>query len=372
ISIQYDFDAKMKEYFNLTVYEFMAAGIVLWLTTNGILYQDVLVEVKALEPIVTEENLLKFVELSSGTPGEYRRLVRGDRWKYANKLLDIYGLDPFIKMPIIKVGYSKTLNNVSYVLPQPFYLLQRTSSGIFYLLATKEKTLGELKGNKAQNNFRNGFGLVYQEYVRMHLRLTKKPAIFIDLDTDFECKKIDKMPDFAVVYGSVCVLFEVKTHLLAVESRTFFDSEKIRDDIKNGNFKKAIEQLHSFRTRILNQDISDARFDGVNRVINIIIGYEDIFVANSVLIKPLYEEYEIWATDLQVGTISDVEVIGSILAEGIDLGQILREKIDDEETRTHSIGVYIENLKIVKKVNPILYDAFNSFMDKMGATSLEN
>lgn len=192
---------------------------------------------------------------------------------------------------IIKVEVSSTLKKGSYVVPQPKYLLDRTSTGIFYLLADKEQQLANANGQTKKNPFRVYFGEVYRSYVKTQLIQANSDTILIDLDEDFDNKNGGKLPDFAIIEQNICVLIEVKISLLTLKSRAFFDESQMEQEIKTGSFKKAISQLHDLRTRILEKKIEDPRFQPITEVITILAGYEDIFVLNSYLLPMLEVQY---------------------------------------------------------------------------------
>jgi hypothetical protein len=133
-------------------------------------------------------------------------------------------------MPAIQVRYSTRLPKDTYVVPQPLFLLQRASTGLFYLLADKERDLGAALGQHGRNDFRQSFGDIYRAYVGKHLNLAKDPMRFVDLDA--EITTAGEKPDFALIEGDTCVLFEVKTALLTLNARTIFDLDKTRAEVQ--------------------------------------------------------------------------------------------------------------------------------------------
>jgi hypothetical protein len=361
LQLSYDFDKKMKEYFNIGSFEFMASGFVLWLTTNGILDYEMKVAIPELKDIVTRENLMTFVKHSSGTHQDYKRLIRGENWKDSDKTKDIYALDPFVKIPAICVVQSTTLRNNSYIVPQAKYLLDRANTGIFYLLADIEQ---EITTKKHKNSFRTAFGTVYREYVAIQLRQAKDSLIFIDLDVDFTNQPERGLPDFAIIQRDVCILFELKTSILKIDARIYFDQDKLKEEVKNSSVRKAIvDQLDSFRTRILNNEIVDHRFSGVKKVINILVGYEDIYVINSALLPLLKDNYGNAAQDLQLACISDIDSIGNALNQSFPFVDLILEKVNDTEKQTWMIAIFLE--KLCGRNNEVLFKSFIEFTNKM-------
>jgi hypothetical protein len=363
VQIDYDIEAKMQQYFRIGAFEFMATGMALWLKTNGIFDYELKIEIDYLKQVVTPTSLLKFLDLSSGTPTEYKKLIRGQNWKEMKKPADIYYLDPLVKMPAIKVEHSMKLRHGTFLVPNAKYLLDRASNGVFYLLADQEQALGQAAGHAARNPFRIAFGKIYATYVGRHLEQGKSENEFIDFEKDFPPIQGQKIPDYALVKDGVCVLFEVKLNILKLETRTFFDDKALINEVKDGSIKKSITQLNDFRTAILNQTINNSALKNVYRVIIVLVSYEDIFIANASLLPILKSEYGNLADDMQIACISDIEAIGNTLDKKDDFIENLIRKIDTPETLHNSPVTFFEQLS--GNDNRILKDASNSYMDHL-------
>lgn len=362
----YDFNAKCREYFGMDVFQFLATGHSLWVTADGILKHNMTVEIDALKDVVTPETIKQFATLSSGTPEDYRRYVRGDDWKTSNPLLDLYGFDPFALIPAIKVGHSTRLpRDVVYVTPQPFFWLQRASVGLFYLLGDKEREIAASLGQGGRNDFRQSFGDVYRAYVGKHLAFAIAPMYFIDLDV--EITTAGEKPDFALINGDTCVLFEVKTALLTLDARTIFDVEKTRTEVQSGSFRRAIGQLNQFEEAVRAGKITDKRFKGVSKFVKIIVGFEDVFLANVILLPLLQETYGSDAmANFQIATITDIETMGTMLSQGGDLVSFLREKVEKPDQVMYALLPLIQKASPDgSKENPLLETAFKAFWSRM-------
>jgi hypothetical protein len=365
ISLPYDLDGKMKEYFNLNVFEFIASGIAAWAMSTGVLKYKLTIEVDALKNIVTTDTLDRFVELSSGTPEDYRRLIRGDDWKTSKKVLDVYGLDPFLTMPAIRVEKSGKLESGQYIVPQPFYLLARASLGIFYLLGDKEKEIALAEGKPGRNAFRDAFGDVYREYVSRQLNLAQKPILFIDIDKEIQTDL--KKPDFALIKDEVCVLFEVKTSFLTLKPRIMFDASAAKAEMGDGkSFKKAFDQLNTFEQSILKNEFSDKRLKGIKKVVKVIVGFEDLYLANSFLLPIAKELYGTASSGLQIATLADIEAIGTKLSLGADVVGMISEKISVPETIEWSLAMFVsKKAEAVQGENPVLKKAYEDFFSRV-------
>ncbi|MGM9475281.1 hypothetical protein ACS5PU_02580 [Pedobacter sp. GSP4] len=360
----YSIDHQLKAYFGMSVMEFLATGLALWIKCDGSIDYNLEIDDR-LNQYVNNDTQMAFLKLSSGSPEDYRKIIRGENWKVPNKLYDIYFLEPLLHIPAIKVEVSSTLKKGSYVVPQPKYLLDRTSTGIFYLLADKEQQLANASGQTKKNPFRVYFGEVYRSYVKTQLIQANSSTILIDLDEDFDNKNGGKLPDFAIIEGHTCILIEVKTSLLTLKSRAFFDESQMEQEIKKGSFKKAIIQLHDFRTRTLQKKIEDPRFEPITEVITILAGYEDIFVLNSYLLPMLEVQYGSMTERLQLACISDVDAIGSILAEGKPLAKLLMNKVNNTEEKKWMLDQYLRGY--IQEENPVIKRAFNLLMARLGA-----
>lgn len=358
IKSDYNFDSKLKEYYGFNCFQFIASGLAFFIKSNGVLMKDLTVDIPGLTEIVTPQILDCYIKESTGTPQEYRQLVRGENSKTPHKPLDIYGLDPFFKMPAIHVKRSRFIATDSYLIPQSNYFLSRACQGIFYLLATKEQDLAHSLGKEGQNHFRHAFGSIYREYVAMHLKTANSKAVFVDLDDDFI--GFGSKPDFAIIENGICVLFEVKTSLLRVEAKTLFLPEQLRKELSDGSIKKAIQkQLAGFEKLILEGGLDDQRFNNITKVAKIIVGYEDIYAANLVMLPILDDLYPDQCSNLQIATISDIESIGQTLTVDGSLCEKIYKKL--QNNRLWAIETFLG--QEISLNNDILQNAFDEFME---------
>ena len=365
----YNFSEKLLEYYGISSYEYLACGFCLWLKSTGEFANNLQMEVDSLKNIVTDEKLKVFLKLCSGTYIDYRKAIRGENWKTVDKMKDVYAMDPFALMPAIKVERSSFPHLTGeYILPQPFYLFQRTSFGIFYLLADKER---EIAKSIKTNDFRRNFGeIIYRNYVKKHLEQSRTPILFFDLDMEENLSANKKKPDFALVENGVCILFEVKTSLLKLDARVYFNEEDIKSDLRQGSLKKAITQLNSFEELILSGQIPEI-FSGISKVVKIIVGYEEIFMINGVLLPLIKEEYETLGNGFQFATISDIEFIGISLVNENDFCSGMVEKLNSEEHYEWPIWSFFKDKYRGRNyTNDLLRRANDAFIDQLIGSEL--
>jgi hypothetical protein len=184
----------------------------------------------------------------------------------------------------------------------------------------------------------------------------------IDIDTDIVYLR--RKPDFALISGDKCLLFEIKTSSLKLDARTLFEEKTLREEVRSGSLEKSIRQLHEFKKAILERRLKDQRFGNINRVISIMIGYEEVFVLNSSVLPLMEEYYPELAEDLQFGCILDLETMGSSLASGNDLVNEIISKLENG-SKYYPIDGYLINQKKIKVKNPITTNAFNEFINLM-------
>lgn len=77
-------------------------------------------------------------------------------------------------------------------------------------------------------------------------------------------------------------------------------------------------QLDSVAEHILKGALKDRRFERVTKVVKIVVGFEDIYLANAYILP--FIEQAMPCNNLQIATISDIEIIGSLLAKGENIG----------------------------------------------------
>jgi hypothetical protein len=359
----YSFEEKMMEYFGIGAYAFVATGMTLWMKTNGHENGALAIDIPAMKDIASSQSQATFLKLSSGTPQDYRQYIRGQRWKDPDQLKDTYGAEPFYRMPAVLIDRSKIYEAGSYVVPQARYFFDRASSGIFYLLADREQEIGRKAGHQGQNPFRKEFGHIYRKYAGIQLNQGKPKFRFVDMDYDFSNKAGISIPDFALIQDGICVLVEIKTTLLKIEARSYFEPATLQAEISEGSFKKAVRQLNTFGERVFAGKIDDNRFDNINRVIKVIIGYEDVFVLNTILLPMIQKEHGLTNNDLQLGSVADLDIMGSMISQGFDIVQMIAAKVDDEAERYYAFIALWE--KGNGKKSPILKKAFDDLMGRM-------
>lgn len=359
----YPMEQKMQSYFGIGAFEFMASGLALWLKTNGILDYELKIEIEALKQIVTPASLMKFLELSSGSTQQYKEVVRGQSWKNSNKLKDIYFPDPLMRMPAVKADTSRFLRPETYLVPNAKYLLDRASDGVFYLLSDKEQEIARLAGHLGKNDFRVSFGEIYRTYVGKQLGQSNDKFDFIDLDIELATYKTTKLPDYALVRESVCVLFEVKLNILSLDTRTFFEQGNLEREVVSGNISKAIKQLNNFKNAVLQAKVPHPKLMSIKRIITVLVSYEDIFVANPSLLPLLANKYGNDAEDMQIACISDIEATGTAIDNNHDVVTLLCEKIDRSDLKHNALVTYFERIAGVD--NGILKAAAKAYFNHL-------
>lgn len=368
LSLCYPIDDKMKEYFSIGAKEFIWSGLALWFQTNGALHESMKIEVEGLKKYVSIDNLNIFRDLSSGTIQNYQTILRGGDGNLTDKKTEYYALDPFIKIPIVKIERSIRFGEGSWLVPQPKYLLDRSCYGIFHLLADKEKQLSELAGKNA-NPFRIAFGDLYKEYILRQLQTASSTCVVLDLDREDFFKSKKRIPDIALIAGDKCILFEVKTSILTLSARTYFDSDQLEKEVckPGGSFDKAIKQLNQFNDSILSGEIADKRFENVKRVVKILVCYEEIPMLNLLVLPLVRKYYGTMGDDLQLGNVRDIETMSTLLDSGGDLPALLINKVDSPDKKEWMISTFLQqDFKKIDKHNKMLHDKFREVMQDIG------
>jgi len=241
------------------------------------------------------------------------------------------------------------------------------------LLGDKERELARSEGQEAKkNDFRNAFGTIYRAYVGMQLGQATGATAFVDVDADFpDLPNGIKKPDFALINEGVCVLFEVKTGLVTLDSRTILDKDKAREEIRAGSFKKGLDQLDSFAQAIIKGEITDMRFASVKHVVKVLVGFEDLYLANAFLLPLTREIYPEQASMLQVAGLTDIEEIGDFMERGGSIGPAMLEKVTADGISDHALTPFIGNKEPKATRKPVLlHRAFETFMQRASGGKL--
>lgn len=95
------------------------------------------------------------------------------------------------------------------------------------------------------------------------------------------------------------------------------------------------------------------------------MGYDQVYVLNSAVLPSLTAAYKEIANDVQLASITDIEMMGSALEQGFNLNELMGNKIADAGARSWSIATYLQHCQVTSK-NQILHEAFLQCMERLG------
>jgi hypothetical protein len=111
----------------------------------------------------------------------------------------------------------------------------------------------------------------------------------------------------------------------------------------------------------------------VKKVVEVMVGFEDVYLANAYLLPLLREVHGEKIDDLQIATISDIDTVGTLLAYGDPVGVHLIEKVTSRELAEWSLGVFLEQKRKDKSGrNPVLQKGYVDFMRKITGKDFES
>ncbi|QQT27637.1 hypothetical protein [Sphingobacterium spiritivorum] len=311
VSTEYEFDIRFQSYFGMSIKSYLGIGTLIWHKSCG--YVDRFMEIDEALSFMSQDSYAIFLDLVSMKHQEYPTYFRSQKGTIASKGLEIYGVDPLKHRPLI-IDDGNT-----YLIPQMKYFFDKVTNGVFHLLAEKERS-----SKRNENPFRITFGNIFKTYVGKFLMSTDFVQC-LDLDyIDLDYNK--KIPDYALISGDVCLLIEVKLSLTNAHTRSRFDKENVLNTIKKGSMNKALQQLDEFGGFIVENNLTlNHPFYKVKHVVSLIVCYEDLFVSNLAFLK-LIESETGFDMNLQVCNISELESLGDLLSNGLDIVDILYKK----------------------------------------------
>lgn len=368
LSGDYSIKDKMMEYFGIDPFSFMSTGFSLWIMYSGIIEENLIIEIPQLKNFVSKQSIQTFIDLSKMTFADYRSRIRVGNYTKMDSMRDMYALDPFYIKPILNAKKSHFGVAGRYFTPNPHAFLHRSSSGIFYILSDKEQEIATTAGQSKRNPFRTYFGNVFREYVRMQLALGKDITL-IDLDSPnfLNENSLNSRADFLHIENDICIIYEVKTGLLKLDSRMYFDEKLTREEVQEGSLKKSITQLNLVENYIKenNLKVEGKLITNIKTIIKIIVGYEDIYLANGFIIPFIQEYYSNNGSYFQIMTVSDIESLGTRLAQNMKVFEMLKEKVEDAELTEWNVTAYLNDRAKVVTRNPILESGYSTFMTQI-------
>lgn len=224
-------------------------------------YPEVMPEEWPVRYRFSREEAMRFYDWMSCTYEQVRQSAR------QNDEFEKFSLSPFLEKPFVKPdivpdGASSAVRAV----PIPSFVLQKVTSGIYHSLSKFSDHGGKT------NLFRTAFGHVLEAYVG---ELLKAASGASEVLPEFDYRSERKSPDWFIVEGNTLVAIEVKLSAFGLQAKVQGDVDLARDSLGR-TLGKGVEQLLEFRERLVSEQIADARFRNVSRLVLLVVTQEDI------------------------------------------------------------------------------------------------
>jgi len=194
--------------------------------------------------------------------------------------------NPLLKHPILTPDHNP-LPGASqvYILPLPRLLLERVTRGLYFELSD------HFSGSGRQNLFRQSFGYVFQEYVGALLKdAVGKDHVFAEVK--YRDGKDEKLtPDWMVIVGDCCLVFEVKQSGLYLNAKMWGEIETVKEDLSK-SVGGGVRQLWNFEQAVLSGRYPELAFlSGIREFVRVVVSYDHLYFANSILRDRIRERF---------------------------------------------------------------------------------
>ena len=241
------------------------------------------------------------------------------------------------KYPIIIPDRNPTpQSSKPYIVPIRRLLIERITRGLYFDLADF------FKETSKANEFREAFGHVFQAYVGLIMKESKRE---LKLLPDWKYGKPEKRtPDWIILEGNKAVIIEVKQSGLFLPAKTSGDVEAIRASLLK-TINEAIRQFWSFEKDLRSCHYYELeQFSDVIEIERLLITYDRTYFSNSVLMKHALQVAQAKMNDMPEDFhihVCSVEEFEYVLAlDFSSLFEILREKRNDKERKDWDFREY--------------------------------
>lgn len=310
-----------KEFENLngvSIPEFIMIGFVASACANNFKFSLNSFEEKRSQGIKLPDNkvISQVIDQLSGDKIKLNSLY--EQRKVSDRRFRMYDFNPLREHPLIlpyrSRGFGK-LGQDFFCAPVPKLIYERVSIGIYYQLF-----------NHFKQNFSNYFGCVLEEYLKDVLNNCINSEILVDI-RDLRVDKDIKSPDYAIIDGSIALIFECKATKFNLPAQTIASEKAVNDSLKQ--VKKGLIQLDTFIEACKSKLPCLHQFHHCTIFKPILVSLEKLHLINSGdfrnHINGLLKNESIVNLDWRIFSIGELEILQPHLVQGINLSQVIQD-----------------------------------------------
>ncbi len=295
-----------------------------------------------LKDLLTEEKIIKILNILKANYKEFREedMLENDN---LNPIFTKTRFNPLLVYPVIETD-AKHLGD-PYVVPNVFTLIKRSFGGLYWWFDRYFENQGQ------QQDFRNYFGRIFQEYVG---RILKNIYGEKNVHEEIVYGKNLRFIDWWIERDNKIYLFESKAYQFTLPSKQTGDKETVINEIK----KKVVEAIVQVYKRIQDiQKYEELKSFKKKQIIPFIV-FMDIPFVSSYL-------YELWIKE----TLGEIEQEKQI--SGLKDFQIFLIDIEELELYDECTNI-IELEDIFQKFKGNIGEGFLSILRKEKGNRLRN
>jgi hypothetical protein len=311
-----------KEFENLngvSIPEFISVGFVVSaFASNNFTFSLNLFENVRLQGINLPDNkvISQVIDQLSGDQIKLNNLYK--RRKISDRRFRMYDFNPLREHPLILPcrgrGFVKSDQDFICA-PVPTLIEERISIGIYYQLF-----------NNYKQKFADYFGYILEEYLKIVLNNSITSEVFADI-RNLSIDNNIKSPDYAIIEGSIALIFECKATKFNLPAQTIASEEAVNDSLKQ--VKKGLIQLDTFIKACKSKLPSLHQFHHCTIFQPILVSLEPLYLINSVdfrnHVNELLRNESIVNLDWKIFSIGELEVLQPHLVQGINLSQVIQD-----------------------------------------------
>lgn len=262
-----------------------------------------------------------------------------------------FRFNPLFNFPVINPD-RKLIQGESKVsiIPLPQLLYERVSRGLYFDLTSYFSI-----PNKKGNQFRDKFGVVFQEYIG---NLFKTSTNQVEVLSEWMYSKSAKhTPDWILIKNDYAILVEVKQSGLFLEAKTWGNLETVKQNLRK-SIGSAVEQLWNFERDLQSDNYSELTIlSHIKCIEKLAVTYDRSYFLNSIIRDLIRQEQPILPQKYHWHIISVDELERVLGLVEVDLFQLLENKRLDPEGDVMDFRDYIGRLYSGSTNNNIFLDS---------------
>lgn len=213
-----------------------------------------------------------FLEFAGIRPEDFSKLAQDPKVNWDG--YQIYDYNQLVERPIVM------LDNGRFVVPVPRLLIERISSGLYYIFI---KDYGQ--------TFSSAMGIIFQDYVDFLLQNSIQSGQIISEAEYSKVMQHGPLPDFLVLDGDSLLIVDVAMARISAETKAMADKDKLKQELqREDHIIDHLSKLYQVQCEIPRFAVTHTEFTKVRRVVSLLVLMDRFYWANDFFTRQIIDE----------------------------------------------------------------------------------